>query len=151
MINSAPGAAVTEHAPVPTWDWGNTRPFHPNPGTIPPPPSAADSATRGKRWCAENRERPPDADDHHTPLSDNAVPIRRIDARALGGGKGRMIVVREYSEQPGSGTRPNSYFDIRHCEGADLAEERGVGQAALHERHGDGRRSPTVTHSCWRR
>jgi CDGSH-type Zn-finger protein/truncated hemoglobin YjbI len=50
VINSRPGAAVTEHAPVPRWAWGNAAPFQPQPWDDP------DAAERGRRRHAQQHE-----------------------------------------------------------------------------------------------
>ncbi len=47
VINSQPDAAVTEHAPIPHWGWGQTPPFQPQPWDDP------DAAERGRRRHAQ--------------------------------------------------------------------------------------------------
>lgn len=48
LINSVPGAAVIEHAPIPRWGWGESPPFEPQPWDAP------DAAERGReRYAAE--------------------------------------------------------------------------------------------------
>ena len=49
VINSEPGVAVMEHAPVPKWGWGNTPPFQPQPWDDP------DAAERGRRRYESER------------------------------------------------------------------------------------------------
>lgn len=49
VINSQPGAAVIEHAPIPLWGWGQTPPFVPQPWDDP------DAAERGRRRYAERK------------------------------------------------------------------------------------------------
>ena len=51
VINSEPGAAVMEHAPVPKWGWGNTPPFQPQPWDDP------DAAERGRRRYEQSTAR----------------------------------------------------------------------------------------------
>jgi CDGSH-type Zn-finger protein/truncated hemoglobin YjbI/ferredoxin len=52
VANSAPGAAVVEHAPVPLWGWGQTPPFEPQPWDAP------DAAAAGReRYAEEQRSR----------------------------------------------------------------------------------------------
>jgi CDGSH-type Zn-finger protein/truncated hemoglobin YjbI len=51
VINSRPGAAVIEHAPVPRWGWGETPPFEPQPWDDP------DAADRGRRRFQDLRKR----------------------------------------------------------------------------------------------
>jgi CDGSH-type Zn-finger protein/truncated hemoglobin YjbI/ferredoxin len=49
VFNSAPDAPVIEHAPVPTWGWGESAPYVPQPWDDP------DAADRGRRrWAEEN-------------------------------------------------------------------------------------------------
>lgn len=50
VINSQPGATVTEHAPVPRWAWGNVAPFQPQPWDDP------DAAERGRIRFAQQHE-----------------------------------------------------------------------------------------------
>ena len=49
VLNSEPGAAVIEHAPVPKWGWGQTPPFEPQPWDDPA------AAERGRRRYAAER------------------------------------------------------------------------------------------------
>ena len=49
VVNSQPGAAVVEHAPVPLWGWGQTPPFQPQPWDAP------DAAERGRLRYAEEQ------------------------------------------------------------------------------------------------
>lgn len=49
VINSEPGAAVMEHAPIPKWSWGNAPPFQPQPWDDP------DAAERGRRRYESER------------------------------------------------------------------------------------------------
>jgi CDGSH-type Zn-finger protein/truncated hemoglobin YjbI len=51
VINSAKGAAVIEHAPVPHWGWGHTPPFSPQPWDDP------GAAEQGRRRYAEEQAR----------------------------------------------------------------------------------------------
>jgi CDGSH-type Zn-finger protein len=52
VANSAPGAAVIEHAPVPLWGWGQTPPFDSQPWDAP------DAAARGRvRYAQEQAEK----------------------------------------------------------------------------------------------
>ena len=50
VINSRPGATVTEHAPVPRWSWGNAAPFQPQPWDDP------DAAERGRERYARQHQ-----------------------------------------------------------------------------------------------
>lgn len=49
VINSQPGAGVTEHAPIPHWGWGQTPPFEPQPWDDP------DAAEHGRKRYAEEQ------------------------------------------------------------------------------------------------
>jgi truncated hemoglobin YjbI len=51
VVNSRPGAAVMEHAPVPHWGWGQTLPFLPQPWDDP------EAAARGRQRYAEEQAR----------------------------------------------------------------------------------------------
>jgi len=42
VLNSAPGAEVIAHAPVPRWGWGESAPYVPQPWDVP------DAAARGR-------------------------------------------------------------------------------------------------------
>ena len=54
VMNSQPGAAVIEHAPVPRWGWGESPPFEPQPW------DAADAAEQGRRrYAAEHHAAAP--------------------------------------------------------------------------------------------
>lgn len=58
VANSRPDAPVVEHAPVPSWGWGQTPPFRPQPWDDP------DAAVRGReRYARQQREQRPETEE----------------------------------------------------------------------------------------